>query len=181
MRAEILQHSRLRGHPSELPPHRSGFAPSRAWLQTAYRYCGWLSCLLLLLGTFAASAGAARAEGFAVIVHRSNPVDSLRANYVSQLFLDKISRWENGEKVKPVDQSPRSATRAAFSLNIHGRPVRAIQSYWQQQIFTGRGLPPAELDSDADVLNFVRSNPGAIGYVSTDATLDGVKVVEIRR
>jgi ABC-type phosphate transport system substrate-binding protein len=116
-----------------------------------------------------------------VIVHGSNPVESLRAGYASQLFLNKISRWEHGEKVKPVDRSPRSATRIEFSKSVHGRPVRAVKSYWQQMIFSGRGLPPPELRSDAEVIEYVRRNPGAIGYVWEGTVLENVKAIEIRK
>lgn len=149
--------------------------------RTRRRYLAGLPSLLLLLGGLADPPPAAAAESFKVIVHEANPVASLRAGYVSQLFLNKISRWEDGGKVKPVDQSPRSAARAEFSQSVHGRPIRAIKSYWQQMIFTGRGLPPVEFDSDAEVIDFVRSNPGAIGYVSDGAALEGVKAIEVRR
>jgi hypothetical protein len=35
------------------------------------------------------------------------------------------------------------------------------------------------LRSDAEVLAFVRGNPGAVGYVSEAAQVSGVKVLEI--
>jgi hypothetical protein len=34
--------------------------------------------------------------------------------------------------------------------------------------------------SDAEVLDFVRQTPGALGYVSAEARLEGVKVVPVR-
>jgi hypothetical protein len=50
----------------------------------------------------------------------------------------------------------------------------------QQRIFAGRGLPPPELESDEAVLRYVRSRPGAVGYVSERAELGGVKVLGVR-
>ena len=55
----------------------------------------------------------------------------------------------------------------------------AVKSYWNQQIFSGRDVPPVEKKSDAEVLTFVRSTPGAIGYVSDAAAVDGVRVVTV--
>ena len=88
--------------------------------------------------------------------------------------------WINGTTAMPVDQAASSDIREAFSLEVHGRDVGAIKSYWQRQIFSGRGVPPPELASDREVLDFVRANQGAVGYVSTSAkTGDGVKVLAV--
>ena len=70
--------------------------------------------------------------------------------------------------------------RAVFTKIVHGKPVSAIASYWQQQIFAGREVPPAEKAGDAAVLAFVKANPGAIGYISAGVTADGVKLLTIR-
>lgn len=128
----------------------------------------------------AAATAAQDAPAFKVVVQAANPVDSLTRAQVSQLLLKKTTRWTDGSKALPVDQLKKSALRQAFSQEIHGKDVRAIEAYWQGLIFTGRGTPPPELASDAEVLSYVSSKSAAIGYVSKAATLgDGVKVVTI--
>jgi ABC-type phosphate transport system substrate-binding protein len=82
--------------------------------------------------------------------------------------------------VKPVDQAKSSAVRDAFSREILGKSVAAVEQYWTQAIFSGRAVPPVEKHSDADVLAYVRENPGAIGYVSASAPRDGVKRVTLK-
>ena len=42
-----------------------------------------------------------------------------------------------------------------------------------------RSTPPVEVSSDADVIAFVRSRPGAIGYVSPQTDVKSVKVLNI--
>jgi hypothetical protein len=55
-----------------------------------------------------------------------------------------------------------------------------VKSFWQRQIFSGSGVPPQERASDEEVLDFVRANPGAVGYVSSDTPNGaGVKVLEV--
>ena len=103
---------------------------------------------------------------FRVVVNASNPVSSMSRDEVSRLFLKKGNAWPNGQAAQPVDLSKDSATRKAFSRTVLGRDVAAVESYWQQAIFSGRAVPPAEKGSDAEVMAFVRANPGAIGYVS---------------
>jgi ABC-type phosphate transport system substrate-binding protein len=55
-----------------------------------------------------------------------------------------------------------------------------VKSYWQQQIFSGRDVPPPEKQTENDVVAFVRSNPGAIGYVSKGVDIGrGVKALSV--
>ena len=99
---------------------------------------------------------------------------------LSKYFLKQMRLWTNGIPVIPVDQAANSVTRKAFSEEIHDRDVSAIKSFWQRQIFSGRGVPPTEKATDEEVLIFVNSNTGAVGYVSVDTDLGtGVKVLEI--
>jgi hypothetical protein len=55
-----------------------------------------------------------------------------------------------------------------------------VRAYWQQRIFSGRDVPPPELDSDQQVVDYVMKYPGAIGYVSGAADLKGARAVQIR-
>jgi hypothetical protein len=55
-----------------------------------------------------------------------------------------------------------------------------VKNYWQQRIFSGRDLPPPELDSDEAVVSYVLSHRGALGYVSGAAKLDKAKPVAVQ-
>ncbi len=119
-------------------------------------------------------------DGYKVVVNGSNPVASVPKRVLSAMFLRKVAEWSNGVKVAPVDQKEGSPVRAAFSEDVHGKSVSAIKSYWGQMIFSGRGVPPPEKGAEAEVLAFVRANPGAVAYVSAaDGALEGVKVLRI--
>lgn len=137
------------------------------------RFSTWMVRLLLGLAILAPAHRAA-AQNFVVVVNASGP-STLSRDDVSRIFLKKSGQ------LTAVDQSKDSRVRAAFSTAILGRPVSAITSYWQQQIFSGGDTPPSEKSSDADVLAYVRTNPKAIGYVSASADLgEGVRAVAIQ-
>jgi hypothetical protein len=55
-----------------------------------------------------------------------------------------------------------------------------VKSYWQQLIFSGRGVPPPELDTEEEVIRYVGRHPGALGYVSSYGEVGGVKVVIVK-
>lgn len=132
---------------------------------------------LLLLAVVPAMA---TAEDYVVIVHPDNTVDSLSKDELSKLFFKRMTKWKTGGTVAPVDQLQGSPVRAAFSKGVLGKPVGAVVSFWQQQIFAGRDVPPAEKASDGAVIAFVKANAGAIGYVSSGSVVAGVKVVPVR-
>jgi ABC-type phosphate transport system substrate-binding protein len=116
----------------------------------------------------------------AVIVNSANPAASMSAAEVSNLFQKKKTSWPNGERVLPVDLHEQSAVREAFSKQYHGKGTAAIKAYWQKQIFSGRDVPPPEKTSVADVVAFVRSNKGAVGYVPASYEAGaGVKVLQV--
>jgi ABC-type phosphate transport system substrate-binding protein len=96
------------------------------------------------------------------------------------MFLRLQTDWPDGGHARPVDQSKSSPVRDAFSREVLGKSLAAVEQYWTQAIFSGRAVPPVEKRTDADVLAYVRENPGAIGYVSASSPLDGVKRITLR-
>ena len=121
----------------------------------------------------------AQAADFKIIVNTSNPASSMEKGKISKLFLKKVSKWDDGGGVSPVDLEVSSDTRESFSKDVHGKSPRQIKNYWQQQLFSGKAAPPPEKASDDEVISFVKANTGAIGYVSAGASVEGVKVLSI--
>ena len=58
--------------------------------------------------------------------------------------------------------------------------VAAVKLYWQQAVFSGRDVPPPELDSEQEVVRFVLRNPGAIGYVSDGADIGAARALPLK-
>jgi ABC-type phosphate transport system substrate-binding protein len=132
-----------------------------------------------LLGAAIAVPATTAAEGYKLIVHSSNPTTSLSREQVARYFLRKVAVWPAKNGVTPVDLDKDSATRAAFSREVLRKSVAEVTSYWQQQIFSGRTLPPLVKRSAAEVVAFVESNEGAIGYVAESAAVGNAKVVQV--
>jgi len=136
-----------------------------------------------LLGLCTFGAYAARAQSapeFRVLVNPENPVSSLSRDFITDAFLKRTTRWHDGETARPVDQRADAAVRKSFSDSVLRRSVSAIKRYWQQRIFSGRDLPPPELESDDAVVAYVLKHRGAIGYVTTSAKLGRAKSVSIQ-
>ena len=136
--------------------------------------------VLTTTASHAALAQAGDAATYRIVVHATNPVSSLTREETSRLFLKKVTMWKNAKPVLIVDQKASSPVRELFTKEVHGRQVSSVTSYWQQMIFSGRAVPPAEKSNDAEVAAFIAANPEAIGYVAGGVDLPaGVKVVAL--
>ena len=127
-------------------------------------------------------AALSQAPPLQVVVNSANTVGSMSPTDLSRIFLKRSLTWPSGLPAVPVDQTEESPNWTLFAHWIHHKSAPALESFWQDQIFSGRASPPPELASDADVLEFVRRNLNAVGYVSRSATIgSGVRLLAINQ
>jgi len=107
-------------------------------------------------------------QTFKVIVHPDVEGGQIPRDVLSSIFLRDALRWGNGNPVQPVDQSMRAPVRAAFTEQVLSRPFHSMGLVWAQKIKKGITPPPVK-STDADVIAYVASTKGAIGYVSVGA------------
>jgi ABC-type phosphate transport system substrate-binding protein len=126
-----------------------------------------------VLALFAANTNAE----VVVIVNPENPTTSLTAAQVAALYLGNATTFPSGGPVTLADQTGAAGIRGDFYQKATGRSVAQVRATWARIMFTGKGTPPKELKSDADVKAFVAANPKAIGYVDASAVDGSVKAV----
>lgn len=126
-----------------------------------------------LLLAFSATATAE----IAVIVNPANGND-LSDKQISRAFLGKLKSFADGQSIKAVNAKSANPTRAEFEKNVLSKSSAQVKAYWSKQLFTGKGTPPDELASDAEILSFVASTPNAIGYIDASKLDGSVKVIK---
>ncbi len=119
-------------------------------------------------------------RSYVVIVNPANAESSADRAFLADAFLKKTTTWSNGATIHPVDLPGNSPVRHAFSDDVLHRSISEVKGYWQQRIFSGRDVPPPELDTEAEVVAYVLKYNGAVGYVSASAPLNGTKVISVR-
>ncbi|HME35874.1 MAG TPA: TonB family protein [Candidatus Sulfotelmatobacter sp.] len=134
-----------------------------------------------LLGQIALGTTLLGASAFAgdvrVIANPSVKADSISARELKSLYLEEKNSL-NGTHVEPVIER-RGPAHEAFLHDYLGQTDDELQKYYQALVFTGRGLMPKTVSSDAEVVAYVARTRGAIGYVDTGASLEGVKTLAI--
>ena len=151
----------------------------RRWLEMA----AYLALAFAMLGVRAAAQGASASNGqaFVVVVNADNPITAIDRDELSRMFLKRVATWPNGSAAEPVDLPAAEPSRIAFSKVVHKKPVNAVRAFWQQQIFSGRDIPPVEESTEANVVSWVSTHVGGVGYVSSTLNLAaGVKIIDVQ-
>ncbi|HEY0479152.1 MAG TPA: hypothetical protein VGD37_16655 [Kofleriaceae bacterium] len=125
-------------------------------------------------------ASAAGGPDYKVIVHPDNPVTEVDRAFLRDAYLRKASVWDSGEPIRPIDLAARFPVRERFAQDVLRKNPSQLRNYWNQQIFSGKGVPPPEADSPASVVAYVLANPGAIGYLPVDTDTGRARVVGVK-
>lgn len=113
-----------------------------------------------------------------IVANTSVGASSISARDIQAVFLlDKDS--VDGSHVQPVLAKGGSA-HEAFLKEYLGKNDSALKAFYRALVFTGKASMPKELGSDAEVVAYVAKTKGAIGYVSSGASTDGVKVLQVK-
>ncbi len=92
---------------------------------------------------------------------------------------DEIARVYTGRSsvLVPINLRDADAKRAIFDEKAVGRTSAQLKAHWSKLVFTGKGNPPQEFATDAEVIAFISSNEYAIGYIDAANVTDQVKVI----
>ncbi|EKD97469.1 MAG: hypothetical protein ACD_23C00907G0002 [uncultured bacterium] len=132
-----------------------------------------MRALLLIFGILWTAPGQA---GLLIIASPQIPDITVSAEQLADIYLLKKVFWADKTYVVPVNREASSPIREKFSAAIFKFPPQELAEYWNRLRFQGN-LPPLIQTSDQAVLGFVRSVPGAIGYIDDSQVPAGVKIL----
>jgi len=113
----------------------------------------------------------------AVIVNAGNPVKSMSAEEVAALYLARTRTFPSGEYALVFDHPRDHQLRQRFFKAVASMGISQVNTYWSRLMFSGQEIPPQSLPNEQAVIDVVRRNPGAIGYVGFVPRDPGVKTV----
>lgn len=119
----------------------------------------------------------ARSEEFVVIgTHELYP-QTLSGNEIVDIFMGRKKRLDNGTYVIPVDIQMDNPMRGGFYKELMGKSLSEINSYWARLVFSGRGVPPRQADTVTEIIEIIKNNKGAIGYIPLEAVTSDVHIL----
>jgi len=127
----------------------------------------------ILMALLLAFSGVAIADVVAIVNKANVSADKVT---IGKLYTLEAKSWSDGTSAKLYDL-PMGSEREEFCRTYTGMSASSIKSSWAKAVFTGRGVPPKVLDSDADVKNEVAKNKSAVGYVEESSVDGSVRIV----
>jgi ABC-type phosphate transport system substrate-binding protein len=130
--------------------------------------------LLVLLAGLACRGAIAE---LVVIVNARSGVAVMTRNEVANIFFGRNRQFFTGQEAQPVDLHDAHPSRARFYALLVGKDLADVNAYWSRQMFSGRMQPPVRVGSAEEVLKWVSTNPGGIGFVDLSKADARVRVV----
>ena len=112
-----------------------------------------------------------------IIVNNSVSDQSIDTATIKKIYLGKMSRWDNGDKIVMVALDG-GTVHDQFLEKYVQKSAKQFDSFWKKMFFTGSGVPPKSFASEAEVVAFVSTTNGAIGYIDSEMRNDNVTVIK---
>ena len=129
--------------------------------------------ILSLLAGWQSQAGSA----IVVITHAGVPTPDPAA--LQKVYTGRLIEI-GGVLVLPAN-ARGGPLRAQFLRTFVKQDEDAYQAYWTVRRFIGKGVPPREISTPGEMIGYVESTPGAIGYVEESDLQPGANVLVIRQ
>lgn len=100
-----------------------------------------------------------------VVVNAGSGVERLSRDEVINIFLGRYRVLPSGLLALPIDQPASLPLKAQFYRKLVDKDLAEINAYWARLTFSGKTSPPHQAASSAEVMAWLASNRGAIGYV----------------
>jgi len=129
---------------------------------------------LLLLALAATAADTRAIEGVVVIGH--NSIKRLDAPTLARIYTGRVIEVD-GVPVTAINANAGSEVRIRFLQVFLNQDEDKYTAYWTVRRYIGKGASPREMGKSSDVIRFVTSTPGAIGYIDASDLQPGLNVL----
>ncbi|MCP4610877.1 MAG: hypothetical protein GY845_19380 [Planctomycetes bacterium] len=123
------------------------------------------------------SSGAFAAD-VVIIANKDVPLSSLSGSDVKKIFLAKKTAWDNGKNIDFVTLQG-SDVHKAFLNTYLSKSSSQFRRYFRTLVFTGKCMAPRSFSTEREVVGYVSSTGGAIGYVSAATSTGSAKVLNV--
>jgi ABC-type phosphate transport system substrate-binding protein len=135
--------------------------------------------LPLLFGLLALASFVRAPAQVVVIANSSVAATTISKAELRDIFTGTTTSLRNGAQVTPV-LLKQGAVNDEFLRVYIGKSDTGFRAGWRSILFSGQGVMPKTLDSEAVVVEYVSHTPGAIGYIGNTTPHEGVKILSVR-
>ncbi|MFZ5468093.1 MAG: hypothetical protein ACOZIN_01540 [Myxococcota bacterium] len=142
------------------------------------------SCTVCLtFGWLVLRAGSASAsETFVLIRNSENPTSTLSQKQLRAMAVGEVKEWDQAGPLQWVVLEEPGADIEWLAREVFGIPAAALRRKMKLEVFRGELRPPRTASSEAEVIDKVRHNRGALALVSSEtskALPEGVATIQL--
>jgi ABC-type phosphate transport system substrate-binding protein len=138
-----------------------------------------MSRLILFFALLAGLAVSAHADDAVFIVNPQGADAELSSDSLKSVLIGNKTKWDGGGLIKLAVLTSGPVHDKVIQDNTQ-RSADQFDKYWKKLVFTGKGFMPMQAADEAALVDYVAKTPGALGYVSSGAVTDRVKVIPIK-
>lgn len=111
-----------------------------------------------------------------IVVSDQSAVERLSEKETLHLFMGRTRAFPNGDIAVAYDLAGANQ-REGFYRALGGMTLAQVNSYWARLMFSGRSLPPQPLDDEAAMIEKIKADPKAVGWLSEAPKQKGLRTV----
>ncbi len=121
--------------------------------------------LILLACFLAPSLGVtALAADYLLVASQKSTIEKLSQQEVRAIFVGDKLFWSDGQRIFPARIGEDKVSEQFLKENV-GMSLSEFNTHWRRRAFSGRAIPPRRFDSTKELLDYLNSEPGAIGLI----------------
>ena len=114
-----------------------------------------------------------------MVIGNNTGLDEASQNEITSYFEGQLKMWPSKERVKVVLPSSKHSRVEEYSNIIYDKSFFSVKKYWFSLVFQGRFDPPFFLDTDKDIIEFVRINQGSFALVRKNESIPKKLIIKI--
>jgi ABC-type phosphate transport system substrate-binding protein len=113
-------------------------------------------------------------DGVAVIANA--PLRGIDAEALKRIYNGRMVELD-GQPLRPTHLGAGAPLRRRFLAAVLQQSDEDHIAYWTVRRYIGKGAPPREIASTAELIAYVQRTPGAIGYIDAAELRPGMPVL----
>ena len=114
-----------------------------------------------------------------VIANVSVELNELSASQVRRIFSMRQISWPDQQAIVVYVLDNRNEVHQMFAKQVLGMFPYQLERMWNKLAFSGLGEKPNKVKNEQEMLEKIRQQPGAVGYVMFSSIDEGVKPIRM--
>jgi ABC-type phosphate transport system substrate-binding protein len=115
-----------------------------------------------------------------IITNNNNPTNQISTAQLRNIYIGNKISWDDGSLIHLADYSADSKIRKEFCDEFLNLSPRKVSMLWIKVSLSGKSVPPQIFRDEKELIDYIKNNDRAIGYISSAYDLPpDIKVLKI--